>query len=233
MKKERTTKILVIEDENAIQTMIKYNLESEGFEVATADDGEEGLEKFEEFLPDVVIIDWMMPNMNGVDVIRKLRHNDDTRNIPVIMLSARGEEEDKILGLDIGADDYITKPFSPSELIARINAVLRRIRPALTEKVLKYADLVLDVDEHRVFRSEQEVKVGPTEFRLLHHFMEHPGRVFSREQLLNSIWGQDIYVEMRTVDVHIRRLRKALAITPDSPDIIRTIRSAGYALEAE
>lgn len=223
--------IVIVEDEEAIVTMLKYNLEQEGFTVFSAGDGEEGLTLINERMPALVVLDWMLPGMSGIEVCRQLRRAQQTRNIPVIMLSARGEEEDKIRGLDYGADDYMTKPFSPSELIARIKAVFRRIRPALAEKTINYSDVVMDLSGHHVSRKGQDVHLGPTEFRLLQYMMEHPGRVFSREQLLDAVWGHDIYVELRTVDVHIRRLRKALAVEDGLPDIIRTVRSAGYALE--
>jgi two-component system phosphate regulon response regulator PhoB len=223
--------VLIIEDEEAIVTLLKYNLEQEGFTVHSAGDGEEGLLMINEKNPDVIVLDWMLPSMSGVEVCRQLRRNQNSKNIPVIMLSARGEEEDKIRGLDCGADDYMTKPFSPTELVARIRAVFRRIRPALAEKVIHFADVTMDLAAHRVSRADHDVHLGPTEFRLMQHFMEHPGRVFSREQLLDAVWGHDIYVELRTVDVHIRRLRKALGVMPGLPDMIRTVRSAGYALE--
>lgn len=223
--------ILVVEDEEAIATLLKYNLEREGFRVALAKDGEEALIALKEHKPDVVVLDWMLPQLSGIEVCRQMRRNADTKNIPVIMLSARGEEDDRIRGLDCGADDYVVKPFSPSELIARIRAVLRRIRPALSEKVVTFADIKMDLAAHRVTRAGKEIHLGPTEFRLLRYFMEHPGRVFSREQLLDAVWGHDIYVELRTVDVHIRRLRKALSFDDTMPDLIRTVRSAGYALE--
>ncbi len=223
--------ILVVEDEEAIITLLKYNLEREGFKVFTATDGEEALMALREKKPDVVVLDWMLPSLSGIEVCRQMRRNPDTKNIPVIMLSARGEEDDRVRGLDCGADDYVVKPFSPSELIARIRAVLRRIRPSLSEKVLAFADVKMDLTAHRVSRNGKEVHLGPTEFRLLRYFMEHPGRVFSREQLLDSVWGHDIYVELRTVDVHIRRLRKALSFDETEADLIRTVRSAGYALE--
>lgn len=225
------TTILVVEDEEPIVTMLRYNLEKEGFKVYSAMDGEEGLLMVKEKKPDVMVLDWMLPSMSGIEVCRQLRRDHNTRNIPVIMLSARGEEDDRIRGLDCGADDYITKPFSPSELVARIRAVLRRIRPALAGKSLEFSDIKLDLTAHRVTRGGQDVHLGPTEFRLLQYLMEHPGRVFSREQLLDAVWGHDIYVELRTVDVHIRRLRKALCMSDTLPDLIRTVRSAGYALE--
>ena len=223
--------VLVIEDEAAIVTMLRYNLEQAGFTVYSAEDGEDGLLTIREKRPDVIILDWMLPSMSGIEVCRQLRRDVELRNTPVIMLSARGEEDDRVRGLDCGADDYMTKPFSPTELIARIKAVLRRIRPALTEKSLEFADVKMDISAHRVTRAKQDLHLGPTEFRLLQHLMEHPGRVFSREQLLDAVWGHDIYVELRTVDVHIRRLRKALSLEDTKEDIIRTVRSAGYALE--
>lgn len=223
--------ILVVEDEEAIGTLLRYNLEREGFRVTLAKDGEEALIALKEHKPDVVVLDWMLPQLSGIEVCRQMRRNADTKNIPVIMLSARGEEDDRIRGLDCGADDYVVKPFSPSELIARIRAVLRRIRPALSEKMITFADIKMDLAAHRVTRAGKEIHLGPTEFRLLRYFMEHPGRVFSREQLLDAVWGHDIYVELRTVDVHIRRLRKALSFDDTMPDLIRTVRSAGYALE--
>jgi two-component system phosphate regulon response regulator PhoB len=223
--------ILVVEDEEAIIMLLKYNLEREGFKVITAEDGEEALITLKETKPDVVILDWMLPSLSGIEVCRQMRRNNDTKNIPVIMLSARGEEDDRVRGLDCGADDYVTKPFSPSELIARIRAVLRRIRPAMAEKSMTFGELSMNLAGHRVTRVGKEVHLGPTEFRLLRHFMEHPGRVFSREQLLDAVWGHDIYVELRTVDVHIRRLRKALCLDDTMPDLIRTVRSAGYSLE--
>ncbi len=181
--------------------------------------------------PDLVVLDWMLPLVSGIEVCRRLRRTPETRRLPVIMLTARGEEEDRIRGLECGADDYVTKPFSPRELVARVRAVLRRARPAIEDEVLRAGDVVMDLAAHRVHRGEHEVRLGPTEFRLLRHLLEHPGRVFSREQLLDAVWGHDVYVEPRTVDVHIRRLRKALN-AGDAPDIIRTVRSAGYALEA-
>lgn len=223
--------VLIVEDEEAISTMLKYNLEREGFTVYVADDGDEGLLLLKEKHPDILILDWMLPSISGIEVCRQLRRDSDLRNTPVIMLSARGEEDDRIRGLDCGADDYMTKPFSPAELTARIRAVLRRIRPALTEKTLAFCDVTMDITAHRVTRCEQEMHLGPTEFRLLQHFMEYPGRVFSREQLLDAVWGHDIYVELRTVDVHIRRLRKALSLNDTQSDLIRTVRSAGYSLE--
>jgi len=222
--------ILVVEDEAALVTLLRYNLEREGFQVIEAGDGEEALLLARERKPDLVLLDWMLPLLSGIEVCRQLRRLPETRAVPIIMLTARGEEGDKLRGLDSGADDYVTKPFSPSELIARVRAVLRRARPAIETETLQYEDLVMDLAAHRVKRNGRDVHLGPTEFRLLRHLLEHQGRVFSREQLLDQVWGQDVYVEPRTVDVHIRRLRKALNID-DEPDLIRTVRSAGYALD--
>jgi two-component system phosphate regulon response regulator PhoB len=223
-------RILVTEDEAALVAMLRYNLEKEGFDVEEASDGQEALIKVAEERPDLILLDWMLPQLSGLEVCRQLRRNPSTRNIPIIMLTARGEESDRVRGLDAGADDYIAKPFSPGELMARIRAVLRRIRPALAEELLTCGDLVMDIAAHRVTRSGREVRLGPTEFRLLRHFLEHPGRVLSRDQLLDAVWGRDVFVEQRTVDVHIRRLRKALNAGSE-PDMVRTVRSAGYALE--
>lgn len=224
--------ILVVEDEASLIELLRYNLETEGFRVEVAEDGEEALMKINEDTPDLALLDWMLPKLSGLDVCRRLRGRMETRNMPIIMLTAKGEEEDRVRGLDTGADDYITKPFSPSELVARIRAVLRRIRPALAEERLACGDLTMDLASHKVDRCGREVKLGPTEFRLLRHFMEHPGRVLSRDHLLDAVWGRDVYVEQRTVDVHIRRLRKALNGEGEA-DIIRTVRSTGYALEPQ
>ncbi|MGB1540277.1 MAG: phosphate regulon transcriptional regulator PhoB [Rickettsiales bacterium] len=229
--KSKAVSVLVVEDEEAIMTLLKYNLEKEGFKVATAMDGEEALAQVKSSNPDIIVLDWMLPSMTGVEVCKSLRRNPNTKNIPIIMLSARGEEDDRIQGLDSGADDYLTKPFSPSELIARIRAVFRRIRPAFSDETLSFENVEMDLTTHRVTRDKQEIPLGPTEFRLLRYLMEHPGRVFSREQLLNAVWGQDIFVELRTVDVHIRRLRKALDYDDKQENLIRTVRAAGYSLE--
>lgn len=223
--------ILVVEDEAPIVTLLRYNLEREGFRVVEAGDGEEALLLAAERKPDLVLLDWMLPLLSGIEVCRRLRRGADSKNVPIIMLTARGEEGDRVRGLNSGADDYVTKPFSPSELIARVRAVLRRARPSTDEETLRYGDLLMDLASHRVKRSSRDIHLGPTEFRLLRHFLEHPGRVFSREQLLDTVWGPDVYVEPRTVDVHIRRLRKALNADQDD-DLIRTVRSAGYALDA-
>ena len=225
-----TPNILVVEDEDALSTLLQYNLEKEGYEVVVACDGEEALTLVSERLPDLIVLDWMLPKVSGIEVCRRLRQRTESRNVPIIMLTARGEETDRIRGLDTGADDYIIKPFAMSELSARIRAVLRRIRPGLAEDRVLVGDLVIDRVAHRVKRSGAEVHLGPTEFRLLDYLMQHPGRVFSREQLLDAVWGSDIYVEARTVDVHIGRLRKALNRDADA-DPIRTVRSAGYSLD--
>lgn len=224
------TKVLIVEDEESISTLLDYNLSREDFETRLAVDGEDALLKTQEFQPDIVILDWMLPKVSGIEVCRRLRQNPDTRNLPIIMLTARSEETDRIRGLETGADDYLTKPFSTAELIARVKAVLRRIRPALVEDVVEHGDLRVDRTAHRVWRGEQEIHLGPTEFRLLDHLIQHPGRVFSREQLLNAVWGSDVFVEVRTVDVHVGRLRKALTKF-NHEDPIRTVRAAGYSLD--
>jgi two-component system phosphate regulon response regulator PhoB len=220
---------LIVEDEAALVELIRYNLVKEGYEVATATDGEEALLLIEERQPDIVLLDWMLPKLAGIEVARRLRSKAATRNLPIIMLTARAEESDRIRGLDIGADDYMTKPFSMSELTARIRAVMRRIRPALAEDIVVVGDISMDRAAHKVSRAGVDIHLGPTEFRLLDYFIQHPGRVFSREQLLDAVWGSDVYVETRTVDVHIGRLRKALS-KGGADDPIRTVRSAGYAL---
>jgi two-component system, OmpR family, phosphate regulon response regulator PhoB len=223
-------KVLVVEDEEAISQLLAYNLEREGFRVDVAPDGDEALVAVSEARPDLVLLDWMLPNVSGIELCRQLRARGDTREIPIIMLTARGEEEDRIRGLDMGADDYVTKPFSMSELVARMRAVLRRTAPALAGDVATFADIILDRQACRVRRGKRDVHLGPTEFRLLDVLMQRPGRVFSREQLLDRVWGHDVYVEVRTVDVHIGRLRKALN-APGDRDPIRTVRSSGYALD--
>ena len=223
--------LLLIEDDEAIAELIVWHFAREGFSVRQTPDGEQALVLVEERVPDIVLLDWMIESLPGIEVCRRLRRNPKSANVPIIMLTARGEEEDRIRGLETGADDYVTKPFSPRELVARVSAVLRRLRPALAGELLAYADIELDSVAHKVVRGGQIVAMGPTEFRLLRHFMEHPGRVFSRGQLLDSVWGQDSDIELRTVDVHIRRLRKAINL-PGTADIIRTVRSAGYALDA-
>ncbi len=227
-----TPYVLVVEDEDALSTLLHYNLEKEGYRVSLAADGEEALTQIDEQLPDLIVLDWMLPKVSGIEVCRRLRGRAETRNVPIIMLTARGEETDRIRGLDTGADDYIVKPFSMIELTARIRAVLRRIRPGLAEDRTRQGDLTIDRVSHRVKREGREIHLGPTEFRLLDYFMQHPGRVFSREQLLDSVWGSDVYVEARTVDVHVGRLRKALNLDTEI-DPIRTVRSAGYALDVD
>jgi two-component system, OmpR family, phosphate regulon response regulator PhoB len=222
--------ILLVEDEDALATLLQYNLEKEGYEVLLAGDGEEALVMIDEKLPDLVVLDWMLPKVSGIEVCRRLRQRAETRNLPIIMLTARGEESDRIRGLDTGADDYVVKPVSMSELAARARAVLRRLRPGLAEDEVRIGDIVIDRVGHRVRRAGTEVHLGPTEFRLLDYFMRHPGRVLSREQLLDAVWGSDVYVEARTVDVHIGRLRKALNV-PQTDDPIRTVRAAGYSLD--
>ena len=227
-----TPYLLVVEDEDALATLLQYNLDKEGYEVALAQDGEEALMMVDERLPDLVVLDWMLPKVSGIEVCRRLRSRSETRNIPIILLTARGEETDRIRGLDTGADDYVVKPFSMIELTARIRAVLRRIRPGLAEDRIRQGDITIDRVAHRVRRGSREVHLGPTEFRLLDYLMQHPGRVFSREQLLDAVWGSDVYVEARTVDVHIGRLRKALNQEIEN-DPIRTVRSAGYSLDLD
>ncbi|QQP89699.1 phosphate regulon transcriptional regulator PhoB [Skermanella rosea] len=224
--------VLIVEDEADLVTLLKYNLEKESFRTLSAGDGEEALLLAAEQTPNIVLLDWMLPLMSGLEVCRQMRRNPKTRDIPIIMLTARGEEADKVRGLNSGADDYIAKPFSPTELVARMRAVLRRASPGLAEELLRFNDVVMDLAAHRVRRQGRDIHLGPTEFRLLRHFMQHPGRVFSREQLLDLVWGHDVYVEPRTVDVHIRRLRKALNEENDN-DLIRTVRSAGYALDVK
>ncbi|GAM98210.1 phosphate regulon transcriptional regulatory protein PhoB [alpha proteobacterium U9-1i] len=224
--------VLVVEDEEALSQLLKYNLEKEGYRVSVARDGEEALVVADEVKPDLVLLDWMLPKAPGIEVCRRLRARQETRNTPIVMLTARDEESDRIRGLDTGADDYISKPFSMTELLARLRAVMRRIRPGLADDKLLVGDLVMDRVSHRVKRRGREVHLGPTEFRILDHLMQHPGRVFSREQLLDAVWGSDVYVEARTVDVHIGRLRKAL-IEGDEADPIRTVRSAGYAIDVD
>ena len=221
--------VLIVEDEAALVTMLRYNLESEGYRVSEAVDGEEAILLVIEEPPDLILLDWMLPSLSGIEVCRRIRRNESARDVPIIMLTARGEDSDRVLGLDSGADDYITKPFSPRELMARVRAVLRRSQPSDHERLV-YGDIEMDLARHRVQRGGRDLHLGPTEYRLLRHFLESPGRVFSREQLLDAVWGRDVYVETRTVDVHIRRLRKTLN-EGGLPDLIRTVRSAGYAID--
>jgi len=224
--------VLIAEDESAVSELLQYNLKREDYEVAIANDGEEALLMMEERAPDLLLLDWMLPKVSGIEVCRRVRSGGANPNLPIIMLTARGEESDRIRGLDTGADDYVTKPFSTTELMARVRAVLRRIRPGLRDDKVIVGDIEIDRVEHRVSRNGSDIHLGPTEFRLLDYFMQHPGRVFSREQLLDTVWGSDVYVELRTVDVHVGRLRKALRQS-GGEDPIRTVRSAGYALRAD
>jgi two-component system phosphate regulon response regulator PhoB len=222
--------VLIVEDEAPLVTLLRYNLEKEGFAVCSAGDGEEALLQIAENKPDAVLLDWMLPLVSGLEVCRQIRRAPASRALPIILLTARGEEADRVRGLDSGADDYIVKPFSPSELVARLRAVIRRAQPSAADDKLRYADVAMDLGAHRVSRAGRAVHLGPTEFRLLHHFLQHPGRVFTREHLLDRVWGPHAEVEMRTVDVHIRRLRKALNID-GCRDLVRTVRSVGYALD--
>jgi two-component system phosphate regulon response regulator PhoB len=222
--------VLVVEDETALATLLTYNLEQAGFAVTVAATGEDALAALAEETPDLVLLDWMLPHVSGIEICRRIRRDSETGDLPIIMITARGEEADRIRGLDTGAGDYVTKPFSPAELVARINALLRRARPALTADELAAGDIVMDLAAHRVHVAGAEVELGPTEFRLLRHFLENPGRVYSRDQILDAVWGRDINVEDRTVDVHIGRLRKALRGAGKDP--IRTVRGTGYSLEA-
>ncbi|WP_227285914.1 phosphate regulon transcriptional regulator PhoB [Boseongicola sp. H5] len=221
--------VLVVEDEPAQREVLAYNIRAEGFQVVTAEAGDEALVLVRETPPDVIILDWMLPHVSGIEVCRQLKNGTDTSRIPVIMLSARSEEVDKVRGLETGADDYVVKPYSVAELLARLRTQLRRIRPAAVGERLEYDDILLDMTEYRVYRAGASLTLGPTEFRLLTAFMERPGRVWSREQLLDRVWGRDIYVDSRTVDVHVGRLRKVLR-SSGSDDPIRTVRGAGYAL---
>ncbi|MDJ0821072.1 MAG: phosphate regulon transcriptional regulator PhoB [Paracoccaceae bacterium] len=221
--------VLVVEDEAAQREILSYNLEAEGFRVVRAENGEDALVRVAEENPDLILLDWMLPKVSGIEVCRQLKIRTETRGVPIIMLSARSEEVDRVRGLETGADDYVVKPYSVIELMARVRANLRRTRPAAVGEALNYEDIHLDAETHRVTRSGKALKLGPTEFRLLSTFMEKPGRVWSREQLLDRVWGRDIYVDTRTVDVHIGRLRKALC-QHGGNDPLRTVRGAGYAL---
>jgi len=224
--------VLVVEDEAALVTMLRYNLEKQGFRVEEAADGEEALTRIAELRPDLVLLDWMLPIVSGIEVCRQIRRRQVTRDLPVIMLTARAEDQDAVRGLNTGADDYVTKPFSMNELTARIRALLRRSNAVPPKGQLKFHDIVMDLATHRVQRNGRALHLGPTEFRLLEFFLAHPHRVFSREELLDGVWGTDIHVEPRTVDVHIRRLRKSINAAGEL-DLVRTVRSAGYALDTE
>lgn len=224
--------IVIAEDEKAVSELLRYNLESEGYETAIANDGDEAMLLLDERIPDLMLLDWMLPKISGIEICRRVRTRQETANLPIIMLTARTEEADRIRGLETGADDYVTKPFSTNELMARVKAVLRRIRPALMDDKIRVGDIQIDRTTHRVTRADKDIHLGPTEFRLLEYFAQHPGRVFSREQLLDGVWGSDVYVEARTVDVHIGRLRKAL-MSQGGDNPIRTVRSAGYSLRTD
>ena len=224
-------KILIVEDEKDIRDLIIYSLEGKGYQTISTDDGEKAIKMLKENKPDLVILDWMLPSVSGLEICRSIRRDIKTKNIPIIMLTAKITEEDKILGLDSGADDYITKPFSTAELSSRVKAILRRIKRNNNKK-LKYADIEMDLVAHKIIRNGRKIKLGPKEFKLLKNFLEQPQRVFSRDQLLDKIWGENIYIEPRTVDVHIRRLRKAITANNEI-NIIRTVRDAGYSLEVD
>jgi two-component system phosphate regulon response regulator PhoB len=223
--------LLLVEDDRALADLLMWHFDREGYDIVRTADGDEALILAEERTPDLIILDWMIEGVSGIEVCRRLRRRPSTAQVPIIMLTARGEESDRIRGLETGADDYVTKPFSPRELMARVGAVLRRVRPALAGEQLSYADLEMDLEAHRVRRGGKQVQLGPTEFRLLRHLMEHPGRVFSRDRLLDAVWSHGPDIDARTVDVHVRRLRKALN-EGGLPDVIRTVRSAGYSLDA-
>jgi two-component system phosphate regulon response regulator PhoB len=225
-------RLLLVEDDRALADLLMWHFNREDYDIVRTADGDEALLLAEERTPDLVILDWMIEGVSGIEVCRRLRRRASTSAVPIIMLTARGEESDRIRGLETGADDYVTKPFSPRELLARVGAVLRRVRPALAGEQLSYGDLEMDVQSHRVRRGGKPVSLGPTEFRLLRHLMENPGRVFSRERLLTAVWTHDPDIDERTVDVHVRRLRRALN-EGGRPDLVRTVRSAGYSLDAE
>lgn len=223
-------RILVVEDEEALSLLLRYNLESEGYQVDVSDRGDEAELRLRESVPDLLLLDWMLPGLSGIELCRRLRAREETRALPVIMLTARGEETERIRGLSTGADDYVVKPFSVPELMARIRAMLRRAKPEIVSKMLLAGDIELDRETHRVRRDTREVHLGPTEYKLLEFFMQNPGRVYSREQLLDGVWGHDVYVDERTVDVHVGRLRKAIN-KGRAKDPIRTVRGSGYSLD--
>jgi two-component system phosphate regulon response regulator PhoB len=232
MSEERAPEILIVEDDEKLSELLTWLMSREGFSIRTTEDGEEALRLAQRVVPDAVLLDWMVKGVSGIEVCRRLRQMSETAEVPIIMLTARSQEADRLQAFDTGADDYVTKPFSSRELVARVHAVLRRNRPAFASFMLNYADLKMDVDNYKVWRGKKLVALGPTEFRLLRHFMQHPGRVFSRERLLDAVWGRDTEIEARTVDVHVRRLRKALN-EGDQSDLLRTVRSGGYALDQE
>ena len=223
-------RIMVVEDEEALGVLLSYNLEAEGYQVEVVPRGDEVEIRLQENVPDLLVLDWMVPAVSGIELCRRLRMRPETQRLPIIMLTARGEESDRVRGLATGADDYLVKPFSTPEFLARVRALLRRAKPEVLTSVLKAGDIVLDRDSHRVFRDKTEIRLGPTEFRLLEFLMRHPGRVFSRAQLLDNVWGETNYIDERTVDVHVGRLRKAVNPNGDMPDVIRTIRGSGYAI---
>jgi len=225
-----SARILVVEDEEALTTLLRYNLDAEGYEVETVARGDDADTRLKERVPDLIVLDWMLPGLSGIELCRRLRARPETRALPIIMLTARGEESEKVRGLATGADDYIVKPFSVPELLARVRALLRRANPERVASVLSIGDIELDRDKKRVTRAGRPIELGPTEYRLLEFLMERPGRVFSREQLLDGVWGSDIYIDERTVDVHVGRLRKAINRGPET-DPIRTVRGAGYSLD--
>jgi two-component system, OmpR family, phosphate regulon response regulator PhoB len=223
-------KVMVVEDEEPLCVLLKYNLEAEGYQVEIVNRGDEAELRLQESTPDLLVLDWMVPAISGIELCRRLRMRPETERLPIIMLTARGEESDRVRGLATGADDYLVKPFSTPEFIARVRALLRRAKPEVLSSILKVGDILLDREAHRVYRRKSEIRLGPTEFRLLEFMMQHPGRVFSRAQLLDNVWGETIYIDERTVDVHVGRLRKAVN-TGRMPDVIRTVRGAGYAIK--
>ena len=225
-------RVMVVEDEEPLGVLLRYNLESEGYQVEVVTRGDEAEVRLQESTPDLLVLDWMVPAVSGIELCRRLRMRPQTERLPIIMLTARGEESDRVRGLQTGADDYLVKPFSTPEFMARVKALLRRAKPEVLSSVLKVGDIVLDREQHRVYRKKSEIRLGPTEFRLLEFMMRHPGRVFSRSQLLDNVWGETIYIDERTVDVHVGRLRKAVN-TGRMPDVIRTIRGAGYAIRED
>ena len=225
-----TATILIVEDETDLSELMRYNLEAEGFRIVSAESGDEAVERIRDGVPDLILLDWMLPGLSGIELCRRWRSRDETARTPIIMITARGEEEERVRGLATGADDYVVKPFSMPELVARIQALLRRSSPQLVTNILKAGDLELDRQSHRVRRAGRDLHLGPTEYRLLEYLMRHPGRVYSREQLLDGVWGNDVYVDERTVDVHVGRLRKAINRGREQ-DPIRTVRGAGYAFD--
>jgi len=225
-------RIMVVEDEEPLGVLLRYNLEAEGYQVEIVTRGDEAELRLQENVPDLLVLDWMVPAISGIELCRRLRMREQTERLPIIMLTARGEESDRVRGLSTGSDDYLVKPFSMPELVARVKALLRRAKPEVLSSVLKVGDIVLDREQHRVYRKKSEIKLGPTEFRLLEFMMQHPGRVFSRGQLLDNVWGETIYIDERTVDVHVGRLRKAVN-NGRMPDVIRTVRGSGYAIREE